>query len=251
MAFRGNVALVTGAASGLGRLAARRLAASGATVVATDVDEGGLVETARHAPNVVTRAVDVSDEASVVGAVRDVEAEHGPIDRLVHAAAIAPSGRLLDQPAELVRRVMEINYGGTANAVHAVAPGMIERNRGDLALFSSLAGWLPAPRLGAYTASKFAVVAFTEVLAMEVEHTGLRLCCACPPLVDTPLLEQIAPDFPLDGQPKLVPEVVLDALERGLERGSLFVFPGQAAVAVRARRFVPALVRKRMAALLH
>jgi len=250
MAFRGKVAFVTGAASGLGRLAARRLAASGAVVVAADIDEPGLADTARHAPNIATQALDVTNEASVAGAVRDVEGEHGGIDRLVHAAAIAPSGLLLDQPPELIRRVMEVDYGGTVNVVHAVVPGMVERDRGDLVVFASLAGWLPAPRLGAYTASKFAVVAMTEVLAMELGHTRLRVCCACPPLVDTPLLEQIAPDFPLEGQPKLRPEVVLDAIERALESGDLFAFPGPAAAAVVARRFAPRQVRKRMARLL-
>ena len=250
MAFRGRVALVTGAASGLGRLAAQRLAASGVTVVAADVDEAGLAETARHAPNVEAKTLDVTDSGTVLATVRDAEARHGGIDRLVHAAAIAPSGRLLDQSPELIRRVMEVDYGGTVNTVHAVVPGMIDRGRGDVVVFASLAGWLPAPRLGAYTASKFAVVAFTEVLAMELEHTQLRLCCACPPLVETPLLEQIAADFPLEGQPKLAPEAVLDAIERALEREELFTFPGPAAPAVLARRFAPRRVRKRMTRLL-
>jgi len=251
VAFRGRVALVTGAARGLGRLAARRLAASGVGVVAVDVDEPGLVETARHAPNVETHLLDVTDAAAIEATVRDVEARLGPVDRLVHAAAIAPAGRLADQPAELVRRAMTVNYGGTVNTVFAVVPSMLERNRGDLVLFGSLAGWMPTPGLGAYTASKFAVVGLAEVLAMELGQSSLRLCCACPALVDTPMVDEIDRDLPVTGQPRLAPEIVLDSIERGLELGEHFVFPGPtAAVAVRARRFVPGLVRRRLTSVL-
>lgn len=251
MTFRGRVALVTGAASGLGRLAARRLAAATVTVVAADVDEVGLAETARRAPNVETRVLDVTDAAAVEATVGDVEKRYGPIDRLVHAAAIAPAGPLLDQPTDLVHRVMDVNYGGTVNAVFAAAPRMLHRDRGDIVLFASLAGWMPTPGLGAYTASKFAVVGLAEVLAMELRDHAVRLCCACPSLVDTPMIDQIDRDLPVADQPRLEPEAVLDAIERGLERGEHFVFPGRtAAVAVRARRFAPGLVRRRLASIL-
>jgi len=249
MTFRGQVAVVTGAASGMGRLAARRLAASGATVIAVDVDEPGLIETARRNDNTIGRVVDVTDADAVAVLAKEVEAEHGPIDRLMHAAAIAPTARLLEQPIEVVHRVMAVNYGGTVNVARAVVPAMVERDRGDVVVFASLAGWFTAPAFGAYTASKFAVVAFAETLAIELHRSALRICCVCPPIVDTPLLDQID-EAALHDQPKLAPEVVLDAVERALERGRLYTFPGPVTpTLVRARKFLPGLVRRRMAAL--
>ena len=81
---------------------------------------------------------------------------------------------------------------GTVHVVKATLPGMLKRHSGDLVLFASLAGWLPSSRFGAYSATKFAVVAFGETLAHENAGSGVRFLCVCPPIVDTPLLEQVA-----------------------------------------------------------
>src|SRR6476659_1280625 len=130
MAFRGKVALVTGAASGMGQLAAWRLAAGDATVIAVDVNEEGLARTARRAPNVHTHLCDVTDHNGVEQLVKEVEAEHGPIERLMNAAAIAPAGPLLEQPFEEIQRLIEINYLGLVSLTKAVLPLMIDRHRG-------------------------------------------------------------------------------------------------------------------------
>lgn len=241
MGFHGKVALVTGAASGMGRLASRRLAAAGARVAALDVNEAGLRETRGEDERIRPCAVDVTDARSVAETVRRVEAELGPVDRVVNAAAIMPTDLLMNQDAELVNRVMAINYGGTVNVTMAALPGMLRRGRGDLVNFASVAGWLPALHFGAYNASKFAVVAFTEVLYHENRRSGVRFACVCPPPVATPLLDQ-AKSRPkiLDEVPPIPPERVLDAIERDLERGRLMVFPDRnAAVTVWMRRYLP------------
>jgi NAD(P)-dependent dehydrogenase (short-subunit alcohol dehydrogenase family) len=241
MAFHGRVALVTGAASGMGRLAARRLASGGAQVAALDVNEAGLRETRGDDARIHPHAVDVTDARAVAELVRRVEAELGPIDRVMNAAAIMPTDRLLDQDAELVNRIMAINYGGTANVTLAALPGMIARRRGDLVNFASVAGWMPTLHFGAYNASKFAVVAFTEVLAHENRASGVRFACVCPPPVATPLLDQ-AKSQPkvLDQLPPIAPETVLDAIERDLERGRLMVYPDRnASATVWLRRHFP------------
>ncbi len=245
MAFRGRVAAITGAASGMGQLLAWRLAAGGASVAAIDIDEDGLARTVRRAPNIVPWACDVSDRLAVDETVKEIEDRLGPIDRLVNAAAIAPTDRLADQPADLIARVMEINYLGLVNVTKAALPRLLERDRGDIVQFASLAGWLPYPTFGAYTASKHAVVAFTEVLARELRETGIRVVCVCPPFVATPLLDQIEPKGPraLARLPTMEPELVLDAMEDALERGRLFSFPGRGTGLVwRLRRFAPGLV---------
>lgn len=248
MSFRGRVALVTGAASGMGQLSAWRLAAEGVSVAVLDVDEAGLARTTRHAPMITPFVGDVGD-ADVVGQiVKEVEATIGPIDRLVNAAAIAPTGPLLDQPVEQILRAMTINYGGLVTATLATLPLMIERGRGDVVQFGSLAGWLPSPYFGAYSATKAAVVSFSETLAHECRGTGIRFVCVCPPLVDTPMADGIAAtNAPkgFDQVARIRPEQVLDDIEDALDAGRLFTFPGRGTASLwRARRLAPALMWK-------
>jgi len=250
MAFEGRVALITGAASGMGRLAARNLAAEGKRVAALDLDEAGLAATAEGRSGVTTWRVDVTDPAAVDAVVKQVEADLGPIDRVYNAAAIMPLGRLLDQDLGLIHRIMEVNYGGVVNVTRATLPGMLERGRGDMILFASMAGWLPTFYVGAYNASKFAVVAFSEVLREENRGRGVRFACVCPPPVATPLLDQArATVWPkiFDEAPAIEPQQVLDAIERSLERDRFWVFPGRGtAFAQRLRRWLPGLVWRRI-----
>jgi len=241
MGFEGKVVLVTGAGSGMGRLAAQRMTEAGAKVAGFDVNEEGLRETGRTCPGFKAVGVDVTDARAVEQSVADVEGDLGPIDRVMNAAAIMPTGLILDQDAGLIARIMDINYNGTVNVTMATLPGMVERGRGDLVNFASIAGWLPAMHFGAYNASKFAVVAFTEVLAHENHDTGVRFACVCPPPVATPLLDQ-AKSNPkvLESGPPIAPEQVLDAIERDLDRGKLMVFPDRVArMTWSMRRFLP------------
>ena len=247
-----RVALVTGAASGMGQLASWRLAAGDAAVAALDVDADGLARTARRAPNITPITCDVTDADAVERAVAEVVDRLGPIDRVMNAAAIAPTGRLLDQPVEQITRVMEVNYFGLVNVTKATMPAMVERGHGELVQFASLAGWLPSQTFGAYSATKFAVVCFTETLAHEMAGSGVRVCAVCPPVVDTPLLEQIGPNGPkrFDEMPRITPEEVLDAIEVALERGQLFAFPGRGTrTLVRLRRFIPSVVWRQIDAM--
>ena len=244
MAFRGRVALITGAGSGMGRLAAQRLAAGGAAVAAIDVNEAGLGETAKGQAGIHPFPLDVADRREVAGAVARIESEIGPIDRVLNAAAIMPTGLLLEQDPELIHRVMDINYCGTVNVCQAVLPKMLQRRQGDLVNFASVAGWMPTLHFGAYNASKFAVVAYTEVLYHENRDRGVRFACVCPPPVATPLLDQ-AKSKPkvLENLPPIAPGKVLDAIERDLERGRLMVFPDRNAfLSVTMRRFLPSLL---------
>jgi len=243
MAFSGEVVLVTGAASGMGRLAAQSMARAGAIVAALDVNEEGLRATAEGLENVRCYGLDVTDTRAVERCLREVEAELGPIDRVYNAAAIMPTQLLLEQDLETIHRVMDINYGGVAAVCQLLMPGMVERGRGDMIVFASIAGWLPNLHFGAYNASKFAVVAYTEVLHHETRGKGVRVVCVCPPPVDTPLLDQ-AKSKPkvLEQMPPIDPQHVLDAIEEGLEKGRLFIFPGRGTkLAWRMRRWMPRL----------
>lgn len=230
MAFKGKVALITGAGSGMGQLAARRLAAAGAKVAALDINEKGLAQTAEGQPNIKTYALDVTSIEAVNQTIAMVERELGAIDRVVNAAAIMPFGKLLDQPAEQIHRLMAINYGGLVNVAKATLPGMLKRGRGDFVSFSSMLGQMPTLLTGGYAATKFAVSCFTEVLYHENRDKGVRFVCVCPPAVKTPLLQQaVDTAWPklLDGNPPIKPEEVLDALEVSLEKGEFWCLPGK------------------------
>jgi len=250
LGFNAKVVLVSGAGSGMGRLAARNMAAQGATVAALDVNEQGLAETADGADSIRTLTVDVSDAAAVASAVETIERDMGAIERVYNAAAIMPLGRLMEQDTALIHKIMDVNYGGLVNIARAALPPMLERKRGDMILFASMAGWMPAIYCGAYNASKFAVVAFSEVLYHENRDSGVRFCCVCPPPVATPLLEQgretVWPKT-FDEAPPIEPQAVLDSIDASLDAGKFWVFPGKGTTfAWRLRRFIPEMIWTRM-----
>lgn len=245
MSYAGKVAFITGAGSGMGRLAAQRLARAGVKVAAVDVNEAGLAETAQSDPtHIKVWKLDVTDHAAVIRVADEVERSLGPIDRVFNAAAIMPTQLIMQQDVPTIHRCMNVNYGGTVNVTMTILPRMLDRGAGDLINFASVAGWIPLPHFGAYNASKFAVVAFTEVLANENRNRGVRFACVCPPPVATPLLEQaLSRPRILKMAKTITPESVLDAVERDLDAGELMVFPnGQSKQTVRMRRFMPQLL---------
>jgi NAD(P)-dependent dehydrogenase (short-subunit alcohol dehydrogenase family) len=179
MPFAGRVVFVTGAGSGMGRLAARRMADAGAKVAAVDVDTAGLAATAEGRERIHTCRLDVTDSQAVLATVKAVEDRLGPIDRVYNAAAIMPTGLLMEQDTETITRIMRVDYDGVVHVAKATLPGMLERGRGDLINFASIAGWGPTLHFGAYNAAKFAVVAFSEVLHHENRGRGVRIIAVC------------------------------------------------------------------------
>ena len=240
-----SVALITGAGSGMGQLYARRLLAAGWKVAALDVNAQGLAALDDSA-SLLKIVADLRDEAAVQAAVAKTEQQFGPITRAVNAAAIMPLGTLMEQDSATMRRIMEINYFGLVHVSKAVMPGMLARKTGEFVSFASLAGHLPIFYMGAYNASKFAVVAYTEVLEQETRGSGVQVLCVCPPAVRTPLLEQGRatrwPKF-LDVLPPITPETVLDDVEKSLRRKKAWSFPGwYTFTSLLSRRFMPGLL---------
>lgn len=241
-------ALITGAASGMGRLAALRAAAAGHAVAAVDRAGDAVADTVTRSPNSRSYCADVTKPEDITRVFADATNELGPIDQVVHAAGICEIGSALDQPIEAVRRVMEVNYFGSLHLARAVLPDMLAAGRGTLVLFGSLSGWLPSPALAAYSASKSAVAAFSEVLAQELAGSGVRVMCVCPGQIETPLARNIRKidSSVLGGQRGADPAKVLDAVDRALAGPDcpLFLFPGRMdRYLYRARRFAPALLR--------
>jgi NAD(P)-dependent dehydrogenase (short-subunit alcohol dehydrogenase family) len=247
MDARGKVCLITGAASGIGRAAAQRWAAAGGIVAALDVNEAGLRETAEGFESIQCHPLDVTNRAAVDAVVKAVESDLGPLERVYNGAAIQPTGLLLDCDPDEIQRVMNINYGGIVNVSLATLPRLIERESGALINFASIAGWIPTLHFGAYNASKFAIVAFTEVLHHENRGQGAQVVCVCPSQVATPLVAQATsnPKILKTGPAPMKPEKVLDAVDRAVEGGRFWVFPGaHTQAAWLLRRLFPALMWK-------
>jgi NAD(P)-dependent dehydrogenase (short-subunit alcohol dehydrogenase family) len=244
---QGQVALVVGAASGMGRLAAQRWARAGGIAVAADVNEAGLRETADGHTGIHVRPVDVTRPEAVTALVKEIETDIGPLDRVYNGAGVMPTSLLLEQDLDEIHRIMDVNYGGTVNVSLAALPPMLARGRGALINFASIAGWVPNMHFGAYSASKFAVVAFSEVLHHENRDKGVTICCVCPATVDTPLLAQATskPRIMETGPKPIPPERVLDAIDRAVARREFWVFAGLTTrLGWYFRRFVPGLMWK-------
>lgn len=192
--LKGRVAVVTGGASGIGRAAARAFASEGAHVALWDLSDAVGAEAGgmrlEFSARVVGIPVDVSDEISVDLALTRTGAELGPIDHLVHAAAIG-SGKF-GFPFTNLRpsdwaRVLNVNVIGMANVAHAVAPVMVERKRGTMVFVASVAGQIGSQTDPPYSASKAANINFAQCLAKDLAPHGVRVNSVSPGMVQTPL----------------------------------------------------------------
>lgn len=182
-----KVALITGAARGMGAAIARRFVAEGAKVVLTDVlDDVHTVATSLGA-NAEARIQDVSDEAAWAELVSDTVAKHGRIDVLINNAGILMFRDLLHTTADDLRRILEVNVIGTFNGMRAVAPQMIQQGRGSIVNNSSADGLQGANALCAYVGSKFAVRGMTKVAALELAPYGVRVNSVHPGGINTPM----------------------------------------------------------------
>jgi NAD(P)-dependent dehydrogenase (short-subunit alcohol dehydrogenase family) len=244
----GKVALVTGGASGMGQIYARRLASQGAKVAIFDVNQQGLDDTAAESDNITGFHCDISSLDDVNAKVAQVEQDLGPVDLLVHAAALMPAYTLAEHTHEGMETLFRINYFGTTYMVRAVLPGMQQRGTGRIIAFGSIAGIALVPKMGAYCATKAAVNAYIEVLQNEIRHTGVRAHLVCPPAVNTPLVDQtINSDTPgsiKESKEKgrlADPEKIIDAIEKGVAKDKDIIYPSEAKFLYLWRALAPKL----------
>ncbi|OAH09252.1 SDR family NAD(P)-dependent oxidoreductase [Streptomyces jeddahensis] len=245
-----DVAIVTGAASGIGRAAALRLADSGWAVAAVDISDTGLDSLADRGPSIRPFVCDITDPQALADTVDRISKEIGSPRRLVHCAGIADLGKLLDQDPADTLRLMNVIYGGTLRLVHAVVPAMASRGGGQIILLGSIAGWVPVPEGGGYGAAKAAPHFLAETLSAECRERGIHVLCVCPPAVETPMLDRMRRDAPamFGPRPGLTTDAVLDSMDRALARGRLWAFPGRGTHAMwTARRMAPGVLSQIMA----
>jgi NAD(P)-dependent dehydrogenase (short-subunit alcohol dehydrogenase family) len=184
--FSGRVALVTGAASGIGAAAARRLLAEGAQVATLDLSGDG-------PDGVLALQGDVSLSADVDAAVARAEADLGPIDVLVCCAGIGGASlRTQDVSDEEWKRVMAINADGVFWCNRSVVGGMEARGYGRIVNVASIAGKEGNPMAAAYSASKAAVIALTKSVGKDLARSGVAVNCIAPAVIETPILEGLS-----------------------------------------------------------
>ncbi len=187
--FKGRVALVTGAAGGIGEAVVRQLLAEGARVVAADLHPVG----ARHA-DFRPAALDVTDAAAVERLVDEVERDFGAIDFGVSVAGILSTDNVFDTSDETWRRVFAVNADGVFHFGRAVGRRMKERRRGAIVTVSSNAGGVPRQNMAAYAASKAAATMFTRCLGLELAPHGVRCNIVAPGSTRTAMLESMWQD---------------------------------------------------------
>lgn len=167
-----RVALITGGGTGIGRAVALKLAREGSHIAILDLDVDAAARTAEEVRQLGRRAAsatgDVSNAASVGKAVAELSQKLGAFDILINNAGIARLGALLNMAEKDWTDTFNINVTGTFNVTRAVVPGMVERKRGAVVNLASWLGKRAAPNFGAYAASKFAIIGFTQALALEV-----------------------------------------------------------------------------------
>ena len=201
----GRIAIVTGGASGIGRACAQRLAAEGAIVVVTDIDEarGNEVVEAIGADGWTAEFMvhDVTDEARWQRVVDVTVARHGGLEILVNNAGVGIGGSILEMTLEDWRRQQAINLDGLSLGVKHCIPAMIPSGNGSIVNMSSVAGLKGAPNLAAYNATKGGVRLFTKGVALECAREGwpVRVNSVHPGIIDTPIWSKVNPAFLDDG----------------------------------------------------
>ena len=192
-----DVAVVTGGAGAIGAAVCRRLANAGRQVVVVDLDAAAAREVAGALPGGGHTGVglDVADTDAVAAAMAQVAVDAGPVGILINVAGWDRFVPFVDTTPEFWDRVIDINYRGTLNTVHAVLPGMIERQRGRIVSVASDAARVGSSLEAIYAGAKGAVISFSKSVAREVARYGITVNVVCPGPTDTPLIRTMADEL--------------------------------------------------------
>jgi NAD(P)-dependent dehydrogenase (short-subunit alcohol dehydrogenase family) len=232
--MEGKVAVVTGAASGIGLACSHRFAAEGATVVAVDVADDAVRRVASDFGGVAVRA-DVSkpdDWLAVISVVRGL----GGVDAVyLNAGVTTPEGDITALTDDLYRRIMAVNVDGVVFGARALVPELKARGGGALVATASLAGLVAFAADPIYAMTKHAVVGLVRALALRLAGDGITVNAVCPGLVDTPLVDDVRALLAESEFPLIAPGAVADAV-LGCVLGEA---TGQAVVVQAGRQALP------------
>jgi len=224
MKLKNKVAIITGAASGIGLATAHVFAAEGARVVLADID-AGRTETAGAAVanaggETLAVRVDVTDRESVDAMVAATLARFGRIDCLVNNAGITKDSRLVKMTEQQFDSVMSVNLKGVFHCTQAVVPTMLEQESGVILIASSVVGLYGNFGQTNYAATKAGVIGFAKTWGRELGPKGIRTVAVCPGFVATPILETIPPAV----MQKMVDKVPMGRLGQPEEIARVYAF---------------------------
>lgn len=251
MQFRGKTFLITGASSGIGRACAARFAREGARTILTARRRDALEDAAAEAGAGDVIPADLTDADAVASLCERVMASRSCVDGIVHSAGVglyAPSGG--SQP-DKVRRLMELNFMAPVEITRRLLPKIPDG--GAVVTISSVAGKISLPWLNLYSASKYALNAFSDGLRMELAERRIRVLNVCPCYVETPFQQNVLQGRVPENLPgnrifRITAEECAEAVVNGLRSGKrTIVAPRIGWLLVAAARLFPATVHGRMA----
>jgi 3-dehydrosphinganine reductase len=237
--YTGKIAFITGGSSGIGLACAELLAARGADVVIfargqkqldkalEDVERNRMSEKQRF----LAIQLDVSQHEQANSRLARTVADFGSPDILINSAGVSCPQRFEDIPYSKFDEIMRINLNGTWNTVSILLPYMKERG-GSIVNVSSVAGYIGIFGMTAYSASKYAVIGFSEALRSELKRFGITVSVLCPPDVDTPMLERAEKIKPEETKAISSAASIMKPLDvardviNGMERGQFLILPG-------------------------
>ena len=208
MSLQDKVAVVTGAASGIGRATASALAAEGARVVVADVDrakgEAAAAELRAEGRRADYVHVDMTDPASIDAFAVEVQQRFGPVDVLVNGAGWGKTQPFLEGTPEFWGKLVALNFVGPMQLTKALLPRMMEKGGGKIVNVASDAGRVGSLGETVYSGAKGGLIAFTKSLARETARYKVNVNCVCPGPTDTPLMAAV-PDKVKDALTKAIP----------------------------------------------
>ncbi|MGW0246499.1 SDR family oxidoreductase [Nocardia goodfellowii] len=256
--FDGKCCLITGAAGGLGRSTAEAVAAKGAALVLTDIDDDGLQRTAADlraagAEVHLAEAADVSDHAAVVALAAKVHAELPSVDIVMNVAGIATWGTVERLTHQQWRRTIDIDLMGPIHMIEEFLPPMIAAGRGGhLVNVSSAAGLFGLPWHAPYSAGKFGLRGVSEVLRFDLRRHKIGVSLVCPGAMATPMVDRVdiagvdreaaavQKAMGLFVRHAVTPEAAARSIVRGVERNRYMVFTSpDIRVGYYAQRYLP------------
>jgi 2-hydroxycyclohexanecarboxyl-CoA dehydrogenase len=205
--LQNKVVVITGAGRGMGASIAERLAAEGALVAVTDVDEKSALATAEALEGAAGFRLDITNAAEVDARIPEIAAALGPIDALVNNAGWDRLAPFLETDEDLWDRIIDINLRGPIRMTKAVLPQMVERGSGRIVNISSDAGRVGSTGEAVYSACKAGIIGFGKTIAREMARHNITVNAICPGPTATPLLESMVGE----GNDKLI-----DSLKRGI-----------------------------------